>query len=119
MRHLEDAYTRLDKWVHTQCYIFSKDSHFGLFKQVIQVFKQRPLFLQYNYTINHHERNCLEEISIVRREVLKKRFVIALTKGHLNLVNLILGSDDGIMRPIEIHAHDPLRYVGDMYVYGK
>jgi hypothetical protein len=38
---------------------------------------------------------------------LVRRFIIALTRGGPN----------GIPRPIEIHAHDPVRYCGDMLAW--
>jgi conserved oligomeric Golgi complex subunit 6 len=39
--------------------------------------------------------------------VLVRRFIAALTKGGPN----------GFPRPIEVHAHDPLRYLGDMLAW--
>ena len=39
----------------------------------------------------------------VRQTTISKSFIQAVTVG-----------DGGWSRPIEIHAHDPLRYVGDM-----
>jgi len=47
---------------------------------------------------------CLEEIGSIRNKSLVKAFIDALTKGGPN----------GMPRPIELHAHDPRRYVGDM-----
>ncbi|XP_028094767.1 conserved oligomeric Golgi complex subunit 6-like [Camellia sinensis] len=40
----------------------------------------------------------------MRHNALFRRFISALTRG----------GPGGIPRPIEVHAHDPLRYVGDM-----
>ena len=39
--------------------------------------------------------------------MLVRRFINALTKGGPN----------GFPRPIEVHAHDPLRYLGDMLAW--
>jgi hypothetical protein len=51
------------------------------------------------------KRTCLDELSQARHKAIAKSFVKALTRG---------GSGNGAARPIEISAHDPLRYVGDM-----
>lgn len=40
----------------------------------------------------------------MRHNALFRRFISALTRG----------GPGGHPRPIEVHAHDPLRYVGDM-----
>lgn len=40
----------------------------------------------------------------MRHNALFRRFISALT----------CGGPGGLPRPIEVHAHDPLRYVGDM-----
>ena len=40
----------------------------------------------------------------MRHNALFRRFISALTRG----------GPGGLPRPIEVHAHDPLRYVGDM-----
>lgn len=40
----------------------------------------------------------------MRHNALFRRFISALTRG----------GPGGMPRPIEVHAHDPLRYVGDM-----
>lgn len=40
----------------------------------------------------------------MRHNALFRRFISALTRG----------GPGGVPRPIEVHAHDPLRYVGDM-----
>lgn len=50
---------------------------------------------------------CKECITASRRSVLVRRFITALTRGGPN----------GIPRPIELHAHDPVRYCGDMLAW--
>lgn len=50
---------------------------------------------------------CKECITASRRSVLVRRFITALTRGGPN----------GIPRPIEMHAHDPVRYCGDMLAW--
>lgn len=44
------------------------------------------------------------QVANMRHNALFRRFISALTRG----------GPGGMPRPIEVHAHDPLRYVGDM-----
>ncbi|CAH2034778.1 unnamed protein product [Thlaspi arvense] len=44
------------------------------------------------------------QVGNLRHNALFRRFISALTRG----------GPGGMPRPIEVHAHDPLRYVGDM-----
>lgn len=50
---------------------------------------------------------CKECITASRRSLNVRRFIVALTRGGPN----------GIPRPIEMHAHDPVRYCGDMLAW--
>lgn len=43
----------------------------------------------------------------MRHNALFRRFISALTRG----------GHGGLPRPIEVHAHDPLRYVSDMLAW--
>lgn len=49
----------------------------------------------------------LEEIYQIRQTTLLSAFLTALTRG----------GPSGLPRPIELHAHDPMRYVGDMLAW--
>jgi len=49
----------------------------------------------------------MDEIAQIRREAIVKSFIDALT----------VGGPEGIPRPIEFFAHDPLRYIGDMLAW--
>jgi len=49
----------------------------------------------------------LDEYATARRAVLVRGFLDALT----------LGGPGGTPRPIEMHGHDPQRYVGDMLAW--
>jgi conserved oligomeric Golgi complex subunit 6 len=55
----------------------------------------------------YRNRHCQDCVASTRRSVLVRRFIAALTKGGPN----------GFPRPIEVHAHDPLRYLGDMLAW--
>jgi conserved oligomeric Golgi complex subunit 6 len=55
----------------------------------------------------NRDREVLVELAESRRTSLLQSFLIALTRG----------GPDGMPRPIEFHAHDPVRYVGDMLAW--
>ena len=52
-------------------------------------------------------RYALDEFSTARRAAVVRCFVDALTRG----------GPGGVPRPIELHSHDPLRYLGDMLAW--
>lgn len=52
-------------------------------------------------------RECLVVLAQTRQATLLNAFMDALTRG----------GPGGVPRPIEMHAHDPLRYVGDMLAW--
>eukprot|EP00798_Chlamydomonas_sp_ICE-L_P018575 gene18575-25084_t len=59
--------------------------------------KERPVLFKY----------CAEEVATARHNALFQRFITALTRG----------GPGGMPRPIEIHAHDPKRYINDMMAW--
>ncbi|KDP37812.1 hypothetical protein JCGZ_06714 [Jatropha curcas] len=93
----EGAYERLCRWVQAE---FRKlgdadNPEVGdLLKTAVCCLKERPVLFKY----------CAEEVANMRHNGLFRRFISALTRG----------GPGGLPRPIEVHAHDPLRYVGDM-----
>lgn len=52
-------------------------------------------------------RYVIDEYAIARRAVLVRLFIEALTEG----------GPGGNPKPIEMHAHDPKRYIGDMFAW--
>lgn len=50
---------------------------------------------------------ALSDLAAVRQSTILNSFVAALTRG----------GPSGLPRPIELHAHDPIRYVGDMLAW--
>ncbi|KAG7088507.1 hypothetical protein E1B28_012492 [Marasmius oreades] len=50
---------------------------------------------------------ALSSLSQTRQSALQSHFLTALTRG----------GPSGLPRPIELHAHDPMRYVGDMLAW--
>jgi hypothetical protein len=63
----------------------------------VAALRQRPVLFKY----------CAEEVAGARHGALFQRFIIALTRG----------GPGGVPAPIEIHAHDPRRYVADMMAW--
>lgn len=93
----EGAYERLCRWVQAECRRLgdSDNPEVGeLLKTAVRCLKERPALFKY----------CAEEVANMRHNALFRRFISALTRG----------GPGGMPRPIEVHAHDPLRYVGDM-----
>lgn len=50
---------------------------------------------------------ALTDLALIRQTTLLNQFTTALTRG----------GPSGLPRPIELHAHDPIRYVGDMLAW--
>jgi hypothetical protein len=93
----EGAYERLCRWVQAECRSLGDDDTpevSDLLKVAARSLKERPVLFKY----------CAEEVANTRHNALFRRFISALTRG----------GPGGMPRPIEVHAHDPLRYVGDM-----
>jgi hypothetical protein len=93
----EAAYERLCRWVQAECRSLGDNDTpevSDLLKTAARSLKERPVLFRY----------CAEEVANTRHNALFRRFISALTRG----------GPGGMPRPIEVHAHDPLRYVGDM-----
>uniref|UniRef100_A0A453IL07 Conserved Oligomeric Golgi complex subunit 6 C-terminal domain-containing protein n=1 Tax=Aegilops tauschii subsp. strangulata TaxID=200361 RepID=A0A453IL07_AEGTS len=93
----EGAYERLCRWVQVECKKPGDTDNpevSELLKKAVRCLKERPVLFKY----------CAEEVANMRHHALFRQFISALTRG----------GPGGLPRPIEVHAHDPLRYVGDM-----
>ncbi|GMH10993.1 hypothetical protein Nepgr_012834 [Nepenthes gracilis] len=96
----EGAYERLCRWVQTECRRLGDTDNpevSELLKTAVRCLRERPVLFKY----------CAEELANMRHNALFRRFISALTRG----------GPGGLPRPIEMHAHDPLRYVGDMLAW--
>ena len=67
----------------------------NILQRAIQALSERPVLFRYT----------LDEYATARRSTTVRGFIDALTRGS---------RDQAQPRPIELHSHDPLRYVGDM-----
>ncbi|KAI7838109.1 hypothetical protein COHA_008117 [Chlorella ohadii] len=91
----EAAYERLCRWVQAECRGLSEADApevNPLLQQAAAALRERPVLFRY----------CAEEVAQARHTALFQRFIKALTRGP---------------RPIEMHAHDPRRYVSDMLAW--
>lgn len=98
----EEAYEKVFRFVQAQCGTLDVDAEeneqdAALLREAIRALRARPMLLRY----------CAEEVGSARRASLVARFVNALTKG----------GPGGMPRPIELHAHDPMRYTNDMLAW--
>ncbi|CAH0476029.1 unnamed protein product [Peronospora belbahrii] len=95
-KHLEAGFERLYRWTNKKCAEVDEDPS-SMLHRAITLLNDREEF--YN--------NCKESLTSSRRLLIVRRFIMALTVGGPN----------GIPRPIELHAHDPVRYCGDMLAW--
>jgi hypothetical protein len=99
--HQESGYRRLYRWVRDEARKFEEESsepeYNSLLNPALKALQERPILLSY----------CLDEIGNSRCKAIVKAFITALT----------IAGPNGMPRPIELHAHDPLRYVGDMLAW--
>mmetsp|Transcript_17959 Transcript_17959/g.53962 ORF Transcript_17959/g.53962 Transcript_17959/m.53962 type:complete len:745 (+) Transcript_17959:96-2330(+) len=100
MSELEQtAFERIYRWTKSQCIAFqhvSPEIH-PMFRTAVRTLAEREMLLTY----------CLTEIQSIRSKVVHRCFIEALQRG----------GPRGTPRPIELHAHDPLRYTGDMLAW--
>ncbi|KAF4976090.1 hypothetical protein FZEAL_7200 [Fusarium zealandicum] len=70
-------------------------------RKALRVLAERPTLFQ----------NCLDFFSEARERILSDSFYAALTGNSTS------GTEDQSVKPIDMTAHDPLRYVGDMLAW--
>lgn len=78
-----------------------------LFRDAIEALKSKPVLLGY----------CVDEITTTRNKVIVKTFLSALSQHKSSITTEDSRSPVSGNKPIEIHAHDPIRYVGDMLAW--
>uniref|UniRef100_A0A3P9PGX9 Conserved oligomeric Golgi complex subunit 6 n=1 Tax=Poecilia reticulata TaxID=8081 RepID=A0A3P9PGX9_POERE len=95
----ETAYEQLYRWAQNECRGLTQETCdiSPVLTQAMEALQDRPVL--YKYT--------LDEFGTARRCAVVRGFIDALTRG----------GPGGTPRPIEMHSHDPLRYVGDMLAW--
>lgn len=95
----EKAFDKLHRWTQTECRALGRDAAEAtpVLRRAFRALRQRPLLF----------RSAVDDVVTVRRSTTVRQFIDALTRG----------GPGGTPRPIELHAHDPVRYVGDMLAW--
>uniref|UniRef100_A0A8C5AMM9 Conserved oligomeric Golgi complex subunit 6 n=1 Tax=Gadus morhua TaxID=8049 RepID=A0A8C5AMM9_GADMO len=95
----ETSYEQLYRWAQNECRGLTQESCdiSPVLSQAMEALQDRPVL--YKYT--------LDEFGTARRAAVVRGFIDALTRG----------GPGGTPRPIEMHSHDPMRYVGDMLAW--
>ncbi|KAF8753532.1 Oligomeric complex COG6 [Rhizoctonia solani] len=97
---LEEGFRKLHRWCLFEFRQLGRDAHVEvepLMAEAVRRLRKRPALLQ----------ESLDVLASVRQATLLNAFLAALTRG----------GPAGLPRPIELHAHDPTRYVGDMLAW--
>ncbi|RLN31753.1 hypothetical protein BBJ28_00003039 [Nothophytophthora sp. Chile5] len=99
-KYQEAGFERLYQWTARKCAEVDGEPS-NMLHRAITLLSDRAEF--YKYVVHY----CKECLTTSRRSLIVRRFIMALTVGGPN----------GIPRPIEMHAHDPVRYCGDMLAW--
>ncbi|KAI0672834.1 oligomeric complex COG6 [Trametes maxima] len=97
---LEQAYDKIFRWCAFEFRQMGRDANLDVsptMREAVRRLRERPELLM----------EALTYLSQTRQATLLSSFMDALTRG----------GPGGLPRPIELHAHDPLRYVGDMLAW--
>lgn len=100
---LNAAFQKLYRWVQREFKSLNLENPqiSSSMRRALRVLAERPSLFQ----------NCLDFFSESRENTLSDAFYTALTGTSAN------GVEDPSVKPIELVAHDPLRYVGDMLAW--
>ncbi|KAK4704999.1 conserved oligomeric Golgi complex subunit 6, partial [Phenoliferia sp. Uapishka_3] len=98
-QHLDAGYSKIFKWCSFESRGFSKETLevTPTMRAAIARLKSRPELLS----------EVLNVLGTTRSSSILNLFLDALTRG----------GESGLPRPIELHAHDPIRYIGDMLAW--
>ncbi|KAK4124204.1 oligomeric Golgi complex subunit 6 [Parathielavia appendiculata] len=102
-KNLNMGFQKLYKWVQREFKTLNLENpQIGSpIRRALRVLAERPGLFQ----------NCLDFFAEAREHVLSNSFYTALTGTSSS------GLEDPSIKPIELVAHDPLRYVGDMLAW--
>jgi len=100
----EAAYARLYQYVKEHCQSLEKmeqaqdrPAAMNITRRAISFLRERPEYFQ----------DCIDAVVRTRQAGLRRAFISALTRGGPN----------GTPRPIDMHAHDAVRYLSDMLAW--
>ncbi|EDR06395.1 uncharacterized protein LACBIDRAFT_190965 [Laccaria bicolor S238N-H82] len=98
--YLEQGFEKILRWTSNEFRQMGREVHLEVsptMREAISRLRKRPELLT----------ETLRYLSETRQTTLLSSFITALTRG----------GPSGLPRPIELHAHDPMRYVGDMLAW--
>ncbi|WVW82047.1 hypothetical protein I302_104052 [Kwoniella bestiolae CBS 10118] len=97
---MESGYKKIHRWCQFEFRQFTRETQLEVspvMREGIRRLRDRPVLL----------KDALQGLTSTRSSSILQSFLDALTRGGPN----------GLPRPIELHAHDPTRYVGDMLAW--
>jgi len=101
-QHQDMAYQRLFEWVKSKCDSLAETRSTEdidlMLQTAIRYLRKLPIYFS----------QCQDLVVNSRRTQLVQKFVVALTQG---------GPAGQVFRAIDLHAHDAVRYVGDMLAW--
>lgn len=102
-KNLNGAFQKLYRWIQREFKSLNLENPqiSSSIRRALRVLAERPSLFQ----------NCLDFFAEARETILSDAFYTALTGASTN------GAEDTSVKPIELVAHDPLRYVGDMLAW--
>lgn len=102
-KNLNLAFQKLYRWIQREFKTLNLENpQIGVaIRRALRVLAERPTLFQ----------NCLGFFAEAREHILSDAFYTALTGASAN------GKEDHSVKPIELAAHDPLRYAGDMLAW--
>jgi len=97
------AFQKLHRWIQREFKSLNLENPqiSASIRRALRVLAERPSLFQ----------SCLDYFAEAREHVLSDAFYTALTG------RMVSGEEDPSLKPIELSAHDPLRYVGDILAW--
>ena len=102
-RNLNNGYQKLYRWIQKEFKTLDLENPQinAFIRKSLRTLAERPALFE----------SCLDNFSKVREHILTDGFYSALTGSSTKQ------DHDPMMKPIELHAHDALRYIGDMLAW--
>ncbi|CZS98370.1 related to COG6-conserved oligomeric golgi complex [Rhynchosporium agropyri] len=102
-KNLNGAFQKLYKWIQREFKSLNLENPqiSSSIRRALRVLAERPSLFQ----------SCLDFFAEAREHILSDSFYTALTGTS------VAGEENTSIKPIELAAHDPLRYVGDMLAW--
>lgn len=101
-KNIDFGFQKLHKWVQREFKSLNLENPQmnSAIRRALRVLAERPSLFE----------NCLDYFAEARERILSDAFHVALTGDGS-------GEEDASLKPIDLAAHDPLRYVGDMLAW--